>query len=174
MFGKIIRQMLEQIKSLQPRDSEDIIVGSRGPDGVSFLLADHLKRQDSPSLPGGISGSSDYYGPWAVVQKNTTTVTVKAYAAGSYLSKSLVIAGLTTEEQATDADVTVTTSGVIYADITQSGGTYSIAYANASALPAQSSTHYYVELAAVTFASSAITGLSQTQYGQIHVAGRVV
>lgn len=120
------------------------------------------------------SASYEYIGPWAVVQKDATTATIKAYAAGSYPSKSLVIAGLTTKEQTTDADVTISTSGVVYADITQSGGTYSIAYANTAALPAQSSTHYYVELAAVTFASGAISALNQTQYGQIHIAGRVV
>lgn len=124
---------------------------------------------------GNTSGGSGYAGPWAVTQKDATTTTVKAYdATNGFFSKSLLIAGLTTKEQTTDADVTISTSGVVYADITQSNGTYSIAYANAAALPAQTATHYYVELAAVVFTNSAIANLNQTQYGQIHIAGRFV
>lgn len=119
-------------------------------------------------------GSSDYFGPWAVIEKNATTVTIKAQdATNGYLGKSLMVAGLTTKEQTTDVDVTITTTGAVYVQIMQSGGTYSFTFANA-ALPAQTAGNLYVALTYVTFASSAITGLQQAQYGQIHVAGRVV
>lgn len=128
-----------------------------------------------PHKSRGGSVASDYNGPWAIIQKDATTVTVKAQdLANGYLCKSLVIAGLTTQEHATDADVTISASGVIYADITQSAGVYSIAFGNAASLPSQTSTHYFVPLAWVLFENGTIAQLVQDRHQSIEVTGRIV
>jgi len=121
------------------------------------------------------TAGSEYMGPWAVVEKDTATVTVKAYdLTNGYVCRSLLIAGLTTQTHSADADVTITTSGAVYAKITFAGGVYVFEFVNAAALPEQAAGILYVALAYVTFADSAITTLQQAQYGQIHVAGRIV
>jgi len=133
----------------------------------------HLPHGDNPAgydhKPRGGGLASDYTGPWACVQKDSTTVTIKAHdIEGGYICKSLVIAGLTTTEHASDEDLTILVSGVVYAHVTESAGVYSVVFGNAATLPAQTSGHFYAPLAYVTFADGTITGLAQAQHGQIY------
>lgn len=122
---------------------------------------------------GTSSAQSSYTGPWAVVRKSDTVVTVKAAGTG-YPCVSRVIAGLVTTVHAADADVTITVDGEVYLHVTVSGTTYTLAFANAATLPAQTAGNYYVSLARVEFTDSKIGTITQIKTSDIEVVGRVV
>jgi len=122
---------------------------------------------------GTSSAQSSYTGPWAVVRKDDTTATVKAQGDG-YPCVSRVVAGLITTVHSTDADVTITVDGEVYLHVTVSGTTYTLAFANAATLPAQTAGNYYVSLARVEFADSKIGTITQIKTSDIEIVGRVV
>lgn len=123
---------------------------------------------------GSPSTSSSYSGPFAVVKKDDTTVTILGYHADEDRNwKNYVYAGLTATEVAEQDKASITTSGYLYLDVTYSSG-YSVAVGFATSVPAQSATHYYHPLAWIECADSKISSVLQMQYGQIFIAGRVV
>lgn len=141
--------------------------------------------ENTPHRARGSTPYSGYSGPWAVIDSSTTDdsdppvpipqVTIKAQdITGGYPCVSRVIAGMATVIHGTDSDVAITVDGEVYADITVTGETYSIAFANASDLPAQSDEHCYVSLARVEFKDGAITNITQVKTSDIEIAGRVV
>jgi hypothetical protein len=122
---------------------------------------------DKASSKGGGGGAAEYAGPYTVVKKDDITVTVILIADDeNYFQDSKIISGLTETDAGTDVDVTITVSGVVYADVIYSSG-WVIAFANAAAKPAQVTDHIYIELAQVVFTDSKIVTIRQIQEGQI-------
>ena len=121
----------------------------------------------------GGAGGDTYNGSFLVEQKNDTTVTIKAYDGADQLGRNRITAGLESLISAADVDVTITTSGPVYAQVTYSGGLV-VAYLNAASLPAQSNGNVYITIAEVLFVDSAITKITQIQRNEIHVAGRFI
>lgn len=115
-----------------------------------------------------------YEGPFKVINKDASTVTIKAYDGSQYYAHNYIIAGLSRIESTSDVDVTITATGSVYAKIVYSAGSYVVTYHNAASLPAQADGEYYVELAAVDFTDSKASVKQQIQYGNINISGRVV
>lgn len=122
--------------------------------------------------PGGF-GNGAYRGPFAVVMSDSSTVKIYSYNADEDRSfVSLIIAGLTVIEF-DESEVTVSGSGHIWIEITQESGTYSYE-CKAGTLPDETDSLLVVPLADVAFEDGKITKIVQMQYGNIHVAGRIV
>ena len=120
------------------------------------------RRRGAPPSRAGIS--SDYDGPFAVVQKDDTNVTAES-------NDGYIILGTSTVSYA-NTDVEITSNGRVYLEITFNGSAYAVSAKFASSLPAQDETHIYHPLAYVTFADSVISGITQLQYGIIHFPSR--
>lgn len=104
-----------------------------------------------------------YDGPFAVSKKDDTTVTV---AAGS------VIAGIT-ETEVPESDVSVSSTGVLYLELTYDGG-YSAELKTAVEMPALSAENYTEMIAEITVEDSKIKSISQMwEAGDIKVIGRL-
>lgn len=132
------------------------------------------KQRLSPSQSSIPSrGGESYYGPFSIVQKNDTTVTVKAKDGADYFADNLIVMGLETGNVASDTDITISVSGSIYIKVTYYGGVQ-YAFGNASSLPNQVNGQVYIELYSVEFADGAIQSLNRSRGGHIHIAGRIV
>lgn len=114
---------------------------------------------------GGV-GSGDYEGPFNVIQKDDTSVTVGTD------STNLIILGLVSYSF-TEADLTVSASGYACLKITYSIG-YTYALEFSASLPTQTATNFYIPLAYVTVADGAISAIEQLQFGAIVQSGRVL
>lgn len=113
--------------------------------------------------------ASKYTGPFAVIKKDDTTVTVVCLADdATYFQTSQIRSGLTVQNMTANADVTITVTGYVYAVIAYYGSAFTITFANASSMPEQTATTLYVPLARVTFTSSKIAKIMQEQEGQIY------
>ena len=143
--------------------------------------ADALPRNEKNSLPGNSrppskgGGDTAYNGPFQVVKKNSTTVTIVGYDVSKeqFIPNNIYI-GLDTIELLLDQDVQITDNGVVYADISYNGTVYIVAYLFASILPDQIVGHAYETLANIRFSDSKITSIVQIKRDEIHVAGRIV
>lgn len=120
----------------------------------------------------GAGGAGTYSGPFAVIKKNDTTITIKAYDGVDYLGRNRIVAGLESAIVSADTDVTITTSGPVYVKITYSSGIVYNFY-NAASLPGQVNGEVYKTIAEVLFVGGKITQRTQVQRDEIHVAGRV-
>ncbi len=123
---------------------------------------------------GGSSGDATYDGPFAVVKKDDTTVTVYGYNLDAgRLFNSYIDLG-TDRIEFTEADVIITASGWVYLDITYSSPNYAASAAFAAAFPSQSTTHQYIDLAYVLFSDGIITSILQTRTGLQILPGRAM
>ena len=120
------------------------------------------------------SSGDTYNGPFKVVKKDASTVTIKAYDGSKYYAHNYIIAGLSRIESAADVDVTITVTGSVYAKVIYSASVYSVTYHNEATLPSQVDGEYYFELAAIDFTDSKAIVKQQVQYGYINISGRVV
>ncbi|OGV36974.1 MAG: hypothetical protein A2020_16365 [Lentisphaerae bacterium GWF2_45_14] len=112
--------------------------------------------------------SDTYDGPFAV--KNTSegeTIQVTVNAGD-------IIAG-TTKVSVPETDIAISSSCVVYIELSYSDSSYSTEIKTASLMPGLSSTVYRTRLADITFQDSRIKSVTQMwQYGDIYVAGRFV
>jgi hypothetical protein len=112
---------------------------------------------------GGAAGGSTYAGLFACTKKNDTQVTI---AAGKYIK------GTTTVSVAL-SDITISATGTVYVyiNITAAGNSYS----SNTSYPAQATDTLRVLIATLTVAVGPVIGaIQQQQFGEIHVAGRIV
>lgn len=141
------------------------------PLGGAQLVRQHKSRS------GSSSGSFEYSGPFAVIDSSSSgTVQVTVCGANSTEGRnftSQIILGLTVKTFA-EANLSISASGYVYLKITYSSSDYVVELKTAAALPAQTATEYYIPLAWVDYADSAISGITQFQFGQIQAAGRIV
>ena len=157
--------------------------------GVAFdrasaiRIGETVRRMESipvGEIPGkrghkGRGGNSySYDGPFAVVQKDATNVTIQGYnESEDRYWRNYVDVGLETPLELIEQDLAVAATGWVHLVMTQTAGTYNTpTVAIAATLPAQTNTTYYRRLAYVTFASGAITSVIQWQYGGIDLPGR--
>ena len=155
------RYIIELILSGRPIQGPGILISKRS--GGYFFEID-------PKAGGGDS----YQGPFKVVKKNDTNVTIMGYdVSKEQFIHNYIIAGLSRFEDTGDTDKGVSGNGVIYAKITHSGS-YAVEYLFATSLPAQTNGNVYVSLADIRFSSGKITKVTQIQFGEIHIAGRLV
>ncbi|OGV39632.1 MAG: hypothetical protein A2020_02900 [Lentisphaerae bacterium GWF2_45_14] len=128
--------------------------------GIRF----HLKRKYIPEEQNKCS----YSGPFSV--KNTSgdediQVTVNA---------GDIIAG-TTKVSVPETDIAISSSCVVYIELSYSDSSYSAEIKTASSMPGLSSTVYRTRLADITFQDSRIKSVTQMwQYGDIYVTGRFI
>lgn len=148
--GKTYNRLARMLRELYS-ESLDIGVGPTG--GL------RLETRFSPSgggSGGGGGGGGGYSGPFAV-SYGSSRITV---------ADGLVIAGATTIS--VSATTVSSGNGTVYLALSYSGGSYSYSVARGSP-PSQGATTAVYRLA--TIAGGAVT---QVQYGDIYVAGRVV
>jgi hypothetical protein len=129
----------------------------------------HLDIQDTSSF-----GSGDTYdGPFKVVKKDDTTVTIQGYNLDedAYLKNEVYLGLQTVVFGGQDVDITV--DGYVAIQITcDEEGVYTLTAVNVESFE-QDEDNLYIPLARVKFADSKITSLTQIQYGQVFGAGRV-
>ena len=124
------------------------------------------------SRGGGVGGgSSDYSGPFAVVKKDDTTVTVYGYnATAKRYFYNYVDIGIETPIIVAETDKTISSSAWVYLKIAYSS-TYTITIETASTFPAQTNTELYIRLASVAVESSKISEIIQYHYGNVNLIG---
>ncbi len=122
-----------------------------------------------------MGSSYSYEGPFAVIEKDSATVTILGYnASEDRYWRNYVDIGLSTPIELAEQDLTVTATGWVYMVLTQTGGTYNaITVATAATLPAQDNTHEYIRLAHVYVDGGAISHIEPWIYGGVVKAGRV-
>lgn len=135
---------------------------------VKNLIAQHgldLTAGRRRSRGGGWSQprSTVYDGPFAVSQKDDTTVTINA---GS------VIAGI--EDTAVlETDKSISSTCVLYLELTYDGG-YTAELKTAAEMPELSEDNYTQQIAAITITESKISAITQIwESGDIIVLGRL-
>ena len=146
-------------------------------DGCNILVADGaggLQIKFQPSPQNSLPQNSKYSGPFAVVQKDSTTVTILGYHADEGRNwKNYIDVGLDAPLELAEQDVTISAAGWVYLALTQTAGAYNTPTAAfAATLPTQDNTHFYKRLAFVEFDSGAITNITQWVYGGIDYPGR--
>ncbi len=172
-MGKILIEQSEwdEVRAL----ATNIIV--HGGEARRFGTGKHARWALSFGLRPGSASGSTYSGPFAVIDSSADgTVQVTVCGTNSIEGRnftSQIILGLTVKTFA-EANLSISASGYVYLKITYSSSDYIIELKTAAALPAQTATEYYVPLAWVDYASSAISGITQLQFGQIQAAGRIV
>lgn len=153
----------------------DIVIASRLSVDTEYLTLNgtpngQLLRYRGPlGGAGGAAGvdSAAYAGPFNVIKKDNTTVTVGKDAF------NIVFLGQT-DAAMSETDIAVTASGFIGLKITFSGSAYTYVFKHYTTFPAQTATEFYIPLAYVTVASSAISRIEQLQYGNIVQSGRIL
>jgi hypothetical protein len=148
------------------------------------LRVDRTIGRDTLSLAPGarrshpaqefISSSSGYVGPFAVVIKDPTTITIQGYNVdkGRFFRNYIILATnayLEVNEQNISG---ISSNACLYVDITYSPG-YAAAVTFASSLPAQASDHYYIPIAFINASGGLITDIIQIQYGIMQGSGRI-
>jgi hypothetical protein len=127
----------------------------------------HLDIQNTSSFGGG----DTYEGPFKVVKKDDTTVTIQGYnEEEDRLLNNEIFLGTETITF-TEQDLAITIQGFVALQITYSSE-YSVTAVNVESFE-QDEDNLYIPLAYVKFADSKITSLTQIQYGQVFGAGRV-
>jgi hypothetical protein len=118
-------------------------------------------------------GGGAYDGPFAVTQDpaNVNKVIVGANRATNGGDPAIIAPAVVIAAAA--QTVTVNNNGWVYVLVTREGVAALGAPAFAVAIPAATTTGYYVPLAYVTFSGGAVTGIFQKQYGNIVVEGTV-
>jgi len=166
-----IGQANEIFRSLVFNESEDIYFVKESGGYKAYL-------RDKPKSPSSITSAaaSSYSGPFAVVKKDDTTVTVQGYNfdEGRYFNNEIDI-GLGTNIQVAEADISgITTDSVIYVKITYSNGNYTaVLGSHISTLPAGTDTEYYERIAFVHCSAGKIADITQCQ-GFVKIIGRFV
>lgn len=130
-------------------------------------------KNKRPAISSRGGGSS--FTLFEVVKDTDTSVKINGYnvTEGRY-SHNYIILGLSRVELAdgvTVADIAV--SGVIYIEVTYSGG-YAASAKFAASLPAQDSTHIYHPLADIVCSDGKISQILQPPTCAIHYPGRVL
>jgi len=146
--------------------TEDIPIGT-----IIAVLGRRDPDEDYPDwlFAYAAPASAAYDGPWAVSQDpaNANKVIVGANRASTRPDLCIVHPSNVFSKTSASSAVTVTANGVIYVTVTREGTVAVSNPAFATTLPAQTDTTIAWPLAYVTFASSAVTGIWQAQYGQI-------
>jgi len=166
-IGPKLNILVEFVKSLVPHGDQSTIKVNHTDNGCFF---------SSLTRGGGGSRGSDssYVGPFAVVASDNTTVKIYSYNGDEDRSfTALIIAGLQMIEFE-ESEITVSGAGYVWIEITQSENVYSYECKFGSRLPAQTDSLLVIPLADVAFEDGAITEIIQMQYGNIHIAGRIV
>jgi hypothetical protein len=125
--------------------------------------------------PARSESSAEYAGPFAVVKKDDTTVTLQGYNADKdrYCYNPLIL-GLKTYDVA-ERDISVSASAWIYMKITYDGSDYQLAFSAETGFKDQTATEFYIPLAYVKCGGDGkITDIIQLQYGNIIHPGRVL
>lgn len=158
------RYMARKIAGLRPIQGDGMLISKKAK-GYLFEL-------DFRSLGGSV-----YLGPFKCSKDPDTDnkVIVAGYdETKNQYAHNYAFVGLERIETTGDTLVTVSGNGVVYAHIDYNDPNYEIEYLYAATLPDQTKGNVYIELATVRYADSKITNVFQTQYGHIHVSGRVV
>lgn len=156
-IGPKLNALVEFVKSLIPHgDSRTIMV--RHTDSGSYFST-HAR-----SGGGGGGAVEEYSGAFAVSKKDDTTVSILAGNMIHGIDKISVAA----------ADLAVSSSGVVYVELTYPSGTATTEFKTAAEMPALESGKYQEELASVTVEDSKISSVTQKwKNNDIKVIGRL-
>jgi hypothetical protein len=123
-------------------------------------------------VAGGAGGTQNYEGPFAVVAKDGTTVTILgSNSEKNRLWSNTITLGLSKLELP-EQDLSISSTGHVYLEIRYSSS-YA-AEAKAGVMPEQSDTKYYIPLAYVVVKDGAISSITQLQFGQVEGCGRIL
>lgn len=147
-----------------------------GGDGKTILVQGRTISLLKRSGGGVVAGSSDSFTLFEVVKADglDTYVQINGYnpTAGRY-TNNYVVFGLSRVELADGVQVSVTSTGVIYLEITYPvGGSLTVSAKFAAALPQQDNTHIYWYLATVLWADGKISSIQQPPTGIINIPCR--
>lgn len=124
---------------------------------------------------GGSPGNSyEYPGPFKVVQKDDTTVTVEGYNVTEDRNwRNYIDVGLDTPLELDEQDLAIAATGWVYLVLTQTANVYDTpTIATDATLPPQDNTHTYIRLAYVVVEDAVIYEIVQWQYGGMVLPGR--
>jgi len=126
------------------------------------------------SSGGSSGGSTEYNGPFAVVKKTDTSVTVYGYnvtAPANRQFRAYAILGLISREFTESEVSSITSTGWVYLEISSG---YAVSAKFATSLPPQDNTHIYHPIAHIVCADSKISSITQLQYGCVHFPARAL
>lgn len=116
-----------------------------------------------------------YPGPFKVVQKDDTNITVEGYNVTEDRKwQNYIDIGVASPLELEEQDIEVLVTGWVYLVLTQTANVYDPpTIATAVTLPAQDNEHVYIRLAYVTVTDGVISDVLQWWYGGIALPGRV-
>jgi hypothetical protein len=140
-----------------------------------FIQRDGANLRIDARVRATADGDSKYNGPFAVVRKDDTTVTLLGYNAdkGRYWYNTLILGLKSYDVQ--ERDISVSESSWIYMKITYDGSDYQIEFSAEAEFREQTEEEFYIPLALAQCGDDGkITRVTQVQYGNIIHPGRVL